>query len=235
MKKLMMGLIAFVMCFSSFAQEIQPLNENNDFINYVTKSSELIKKVSESLNFEKEKIKSALVTIEELKKNKELNESEAISKVTQILNLTDENIFIEYIQMSKNTIQKLRDSYGTKLDDVNYVSDEILKVLKISPDTEQPIIFSTPTTTEASCAHPWRMGLCAGAVMAEAQIMLAGCSAVTAGAGLVFFGAAILIWQTNGIAECNDKWCLNKLKNKLNEKLQTNFWNSACFSNNIIC
>lgn len=208
MKKFIISIFTLIVCLSSIKGKAQStaeeLSKNEDLRMYVITSFTFIEKISNNLS------RNEIVELQKFFENKENMESDferELATITAKLKLESEANFIEYYNSLSIAISGLQKTFGTKFENVDQ---------QILIDATNIIIQEQNNTSAKPCAHPWRYGLCAGAVSVEGTLAVSAClsaAGVTAGAltaPAILCVSAVTVWAANGILECSDKWCLEK-------------------------
>lgn len=136
----------------------------------------------------------------DMAKSRNLSTSEQSRFISEELNFLDAQslkIMSESVSVSFYNLQK---KYGVGLTK-NIFTDAV----SIKNNNDLSNQDASALAVESGCG--WRFSLCAAAVSFEGGLILAGCTAITAGVGTPLCLAGAVVWAANGMAECSDDYC----------------------------
>lgn len=184
MKTVTLTLLFLLTSVFSFAQSIDELASDVDFVSYVNDFYRLTEIIGEKVSWDSTRLSEIYLAIEEAK-NSNLSTEEQYNFVNETIGLTEEDSFAIYHQRIITSYHNLQDRY---------------------PDIS-PEVFSEAGAEVLYTDCGWRYAICAARVGFEGGLLLAACEGATAGIGTVLCLAGATAYLADGLGDCYDKYC----------------------------
>lgn len=213
MKKL---IFCFLISFSSislFGQDVphytsDELSQNENLRIFITKMLQFSEIIIN--NHSEEELQALPSFFEIAQRNNEVSYEEQLQLVVEKLKLSGSEVFVEYYESQRNTLNSLHEQFGVP---INELEQDTLKL------AINKILTNYVEQNSMGCEHPWKYRLCAGAKSFEGGIMLHGCLAMAGVSAGILTGpavaclAGVTVWLANELNTCYKTYChLSPLK-----------------------